>query len=131
LYPDELAIFPPRLMTNAFVAPNGEAAWPSSDVAAVIRVLKDHSCAILGGELWCVSDDDGRVHGWIPQRQGPSVVYCWDTARREGEEWTAYVARCAGNSARMVRRWEKSPLVPDGVQGRMVFNLTWQTNASL
>jgi hypothetical protein len=121
----ELAIIPEELMARAFVATNGEAAWPTSDVAAVLDVLVHHKMSVLGGELWWLLPGSGGVSGSIPQRQGSSGIYSWETTRRQGEEWDAFLKRCAGDSLEAVRRWENRRNLPDDFQGRVLVNLTW------
>jgi len=50
----------------------------------------DRGRAVLGGELWLVSDRE--VWGTLPQHSGPPAVYAWETERRPNEPWPTYVA---------------------------------------
>jgi hypothetical protein len=42
-----------------------------------------------------------------------------------GEEWAAFVERCAEESLQAIDRWPGADDLPDGLSGRILYNLTW------
>lgn len=118
-------MFSPDLERRAFRAPNGEFGWARDDARLAIRVLADHGQAILGGELWWVPRGVTTRTGLIPQRAGPPAVYPWETRRQTGEDWDVFVARCARDSLAAIDRWPGLDDLPVGLDGRLLYNLTW------
>jgi hypothetical protein len=96
----------------------------------VVDILRRRSLAILGGELWWVRDG---IPGWdlIPQRQGPPAVYSWETTRRGGELWSSFVERCATDTLAVVTRYPAPDDLPPDLEGRVLYNLTWVSEAEL
>ena len=120
-------MFPPVLQP-AFRANNGEFAWAREQIPLVVDILRRRSLAILGGELWWVRNG---IPGWdlIPQRKGPPAVYPWETTRRVGELWTSFVERCATDTLAAVARYPASEDLPPDLEGRILYNLTWVSEA--
>src|SRR4051812_8547987 len=116
-------MFPSDLMHRSFQASNGELAWSREDARLAISILVQQQRAILGGELWWVPDGAREWTGLIPQRQGPEAVYQWETTRAAGENWTTFVARCAGDSLKAIERWPGIDDVPTSLAGRILYNL--------
>jgi len=121
--------FPDDLEKRAFRSGNGELGWTRRDVPAVISILEDRQRAILGGELWWVPEGETRWTGIIPQRVGHPGVYHWDTEREPGEAWLAYVRRCALHSLQAVDALPGSDDLPADLSGRILYNLTWVSEA--
>ena len=117
-------MFPRDLIRRAFQASNGELAWSREDAPVAISVLVQQQRAILGGELWWVPDGGRDWRGLIPQREGPDAVCPWETARAAGEDWVAFVKRCAENSLSAIERWPAVDDLPTDLGGRVLYNLT-------
>src|SRR4030095_9458256 len=95
-------MFPTELTRRSFQASNGEFGWSREDARIAISILVQEQRAILGGELWWVSDGARDRTGRIPQRHGPDAVYPWETKRAPGEEWASFVVRCADESLQAI-----------------------------
>jgi hypothetical protein len=118
-------MFPTDLVRRAFRASNGELGWSRDDARLAVAVLVKEQRAILGGELWWIPEGRNDWTGLIPQRQGPDAVYPWATERDAGEQWSAFVLRCADETLQAVERWPGiNELRPD-LGGRILYNLTW------
>jgi len=117
-------MFPPELEANAFRTENGEFGWTRTQVPLVVDVLRSQGLAILGGELWWVREG---VAGWdlIPQRNGPSAVYSWETESLSGEPWVSFVERSAANTLAAMAIWPTHEDLPPNLPGRVLCNLTW------
>jgi hypothetical protein len=120
-----MAMFPADLETRAYRSGNGEFGWTREEARIAISVLEDQQQAILGGELWWVREGETRWTGIIPQRVGYPGVYHWETEREAGEEWLAYVHRCALESLLAVDTLPGSDDLPADMSGRILYNLTW------
>jgi hypothetical protein len=120
-------LFPTDLERRAFRASNGEFGWSRKDVRSAIVILADDNLAILGGELWWVPEGASGWTGLIPQRDGSIAVYSWSTEQRLGEEWTAFVGRCAALSVDSVDSLPGDADLPTDLGGRILYNLTWAT----
>jgi hypothetical protein len=119
-------VFPPELEQNAFRVDNGEFGWTREQIPLVVEVLRSQGFGILGGELWWVH---GGVYGSISQRQGPPGVYTWVTNRRSGETWEHFAQRGASDAAAAVERWPEQSDLPPDLPGRILYNLTWVSEA--
>ena len=113
------------LEERAFRAPNGEFGWRREDVRLVVPILVTDCVAILGGEVWWVPDGADRWTGLIPQRDGPDAVYPWETKRDQGEEWMAFVRRCAAESLQCVDRFPADTDLPPDLGGQILYNVPW------
>lgn len=118
-------MFPSELEQSAFKASNGEYGWARDQVARVVEILVMRRLAILGGELWWVREGVPSWTGLIPQRYGPDAVYHWETERQPGEEWDAFVQRCAAHAIEAVRDLPGPDEIPVDLPGRILYNLTW------
>jgi hypothetical protein len=117
-------MFPPELERDAFRAANGEFGWTRAQIPQVVDILRSQELAILGGELWWVSDGST---GWdlIPQLDGRRAVYTWAGDRLPGESWPYFVERGAADALDAVRRWPTDLDLPPNREGRILCNLTW------
>jgi hypothetical protein len=119
----DAAVEPPGLPPPAHRSRGGECAWTRADAKVAAAVLAQRRLAVLGGEVWRVVD--GRINGVVPQRSGPPAVYAWDSRRNAGESWQAYVERCARESQTWIERWPEPDDLPTGLDGTILYNLTW------
>ena len=122
-------MFPPELERDAFRASNGELGWTRAQIPLVLDVLGSHGIGILGGELWWVRDGCTDWVGAIPQRNGPPGVYHWETNPEPGEPWARFIERGASDTLAAVRRWPMPGDLPDDLPGRILYNLTWASDA--
>ena len=122
-------MFPPELEAAAFRAGNGEFGWTRAQVPQVVDTLAHRGFGILGGELWWVRDGLPGWIGLIPQRHGPPAVYGWTTERGPEESWADFVARCAAEARETVRRFPDPGDLPPDLPGRLLYNLTWASEA--
>ena len=121
-------MFPLEMELSAFRASNGEFGWTRAQIPMVVDVLRAQGIGILGGELWWVRD--GRTDwGLVPQRQGPAGVYAWETIREPGESWSCFLERGASDTLAAAERWPKSSDLPPDLPGRILYNLTWVSEA--
>jgi hypothetical protein len=122
-------MFPPELEEDAFRSTNGEFGWTRAQIPLVVDVLCKHRLGVLGGELWWVRDGIPDWSGLIPQRSGPPGVYCWETKRWSGELWPDFVERSISDSLAAVQRWPGMVDLPPDLDGRVLYNLCWVTEA--
>ena len=122
-------MFPPELEGDAFRADNGEFGWTRVQIPLVLEILRSHAIGILGGELWWVRDGFMGWEGCIPQRHGPPALYNWVTEPRSGEPWPQFVERGASDALAVVERWPAPEDLPPGLPGRILYNLTWVSEA--
>lgn len=119
-------MFPLELESNAFRA-GDEFGWTREQIPLVVDFLRSHGMGVLGGELWWITDI-----GWymsVPQREGPPGVYTWVTERQAGEAWRNFVERGASDALAAVERWPKPSDLPPDLRGRILYNLTWVSEA--
>jgi len=121
-------MFPPELERDAFKA-GDEFGWNRAQIPLVIDILRSHGMGILGGELWLIDNVAARLYQSIPQRKGPPGVYTWVTERRSGEGWRDFVERGASDALAAVERWPKPEDLPPDLPGRILYNLTWVSEA--
>jgi hypothetical protein len=122
-------MFPPELAQDAFRASNGEFGWIRAQIPSVVEFLKSHGFGILGGELWWIRDGFSDWTGLIPQRNGLPGVYPWVTNREPGEPWQHFVERGASDALAAVERWPAPDDLPPDLVGRILYNLTWVSDA--
>jgi hypothetical protein len=122
-------MFPAELERNAFRSSNGEFGWTRFQVPVVVDALVLHQIAILGGELWWVRDGFADWVGLIPQQNGPPGIYVWETKRKPGELWPEFIERCASDTLAAVGRWPILEDLPPDLPGRILYNLTWVSDA--
>lgn len=122
-------MFPPELERDAFRDGTGEFGWTRAQIPLVVDVLRSQGMGILGGELWWVRDGSTQWVGIIPQRHGPPSVYPWTTDRRPGEPWSDFVERGAADTLAAVERWPMPTDLPPDLPGRILYNLTWVSEA--
>ncbi len=122
-------MFPPELEQDAFRADNGEFGWTRAQIPLVVETLRRNGLGILGGELWWVRPGTTGLHGSIPQRRGAPGVYTWETKRRPGELWSNFVERGAVDCTAAVERWPDLRDLPPNLPGRILYNLTWVSEA--
>jgi hypothetical protein len=120
-----VSMFPTELERRAFRAPDGEYGWTREDVRSIIPILAENQLAILGGELWWVLQGARTWTGLIQLRDGSTAVYHWSSDREPGEEWTAFVSRCAEESLAAVDRFPGDIDLPVDLSGLILYNLTW------
>jgi|SRR5882672_506522 len=121
-------MFSPTIERDAFRGSNGEFGWTRAQIPVVVDALRSNGIAILGGELWWVRE--GRTD-WdlIPQRQGPPGVYVWETKRERDEAWSHFLERGASDALAAVERWPAPGDLPPHLPGRILYNLSWASEA--
>ena len=122
-------MFPPELERDAFRVGNGEFGWTGAQIPLVVNFLRSQGLGILGGELWWVPDGSAHWFRSIPQRHGAPGVYPWTTDRRHGETWTDFIERGAADALAAVERWPAPTDLPPDLPGRILYNLTWVSEA--
>ena len=122
-------MFSPELEQNAFLASNGEFGWTRAQIPVVVNSLRSQKMAILGGELWWVRNGSEDWVGAIPQRNGPPGVYVWESRCEPGEPWSHFVERSASRALAAVNRFPTPGDVPPDLHGRILYNLTWISEA--
>ena len=65
----------------------------------------------------------------IPQRHGAPAVYPWETKPLPEEPWLNFIERAAADSLAAVERWPEPGDLPDDLVGRVLYNLTWVSEA--
>jgi hypothetical protein len=118
-------MFPPELERVAFRTDNGEFGWTREQILQVVDVLRSQGMGILGGERWWLRDEPTSCYGLIPQRHGSPGVYTWESDRLPAESWSDFVARGASEALAYVERWSAELDLPPGLEGRILYNLTW------
>ena len=119
-------MFPHELESKAFKA-GDEFGWTRAQIPEVVDILSSHAMGILGGELWWISEA-----GWfqsVPQRQGGPGIYTWVTERRDAEAWQDFVERGASDALAATEQWPKPEDLPPNLTGRILYNLTWVSEA--
>jgi hypothetical protein len=124
-----LDMFSIELERDSFRAVNGEYGWTRVQIPFVVDALLLHDLAILGGELWQVRDGSANWDAIIPQRDGSPVVYTWETKRKAREAWLEFIHRCASDTLDAVERWPAERELPSNFDGRILYNLTWVSEA--
>lgn len=115
----------------AFHAPNGELGWSRDDARDAVAQLGDR-IAILGGEVWYVPEGQRFWTGLIPQRDGDRPgVYSWTAEREPGEDWPSYVERSRALAIGSIEHMPGPDDLPDPLPGRILYNLTWASDAEL
>lgn len=121
-------MFPPGLQQQAFRA-GDEFGWTREQIPLVVDLLCSNQMGILGGELWWIDDESGSWYMSIPQQSGPPGVYAWTTDRRSGEQWPDFVKRGAADAMSKVHSWPEPGDLPPSLPGRVLYNLTWVSEA--
>ena len=121
-------MFPPSIEREAFRASNGEFGWTRAQIPTVVDVLRSNGIAILGGELWWVREES-KDWDLIPQRQGPPAVYVWETKREPEEAWSHFLERGVSDALAAVERWPTPGDLPPDLSGRILYNLSWVSEA--
>ena len=114
------ASLPDHLTASAFVS--GEPAWRQGDCTEVITWLSGNGYAVLGWELWLVTN--GAIRTIMNTKSG-GALYCNSCDPLPNESWSEYVQRSARLAEENVAsfRWpEDSTENPDTAA---YFNLTW------
>ncbi|MBI1852095.1 MAG: hypothetical protein HYR85_17285 [Planctomycetes bacterium] len=122
-------MFSEEMRKEAFKATNGEFGWTRAQVPRIVEILTERDFAILGGELWWVLDGALTWNGLIPQRTGADAVYPWETKQHRDEPWSEFVRRCASDTIAAVSTWPRSGDLPSNLPGRVLYNLTWVSEA--
>lgn len=121
-------MFPADLERAAFRVCD-EFGWTREQAPLAIDTLRHQGLGILGGELWLVRDGLAAYSGTIPQRHGPPGVYAWVTDTRPDEEWARFVERSAAEALVAVDKWPGPDDLPVNLPGRIVYNLTYVSEA--
>lgn len=136
LRPNEFEdLLPEAARTHAIRLHNGEVAWAKKDMEAVVSALTTASLAIVGLEVWAVSENspdgrelfrrpsnlkefipplshavDGRiVWGALPTKDGNETVFRMGRHPHpeEGETWEEFVTQMANLTREIVRETER------------------------
>jgi hypothetical protein len=97
----------------------GRVYFPSEENALASLaegVAQDEVFVAVGARTWT---------GLIQLRDGSTAVYHWSSDREPGEEWTAFVSRCAEESLAAVDRFPGDIDLPVDLSGLILYNLTW------
>jgi hypothetical protein len=82
----------------------GEYAWPADKAEALIRVLSERGCAVIGVELW---RDEGGM---------PKVIGWSEYEVQRSDDWDRYVRLNEDEALKVVRRIGEEDIL---------YNLTW------
>jgi len=123
----ELSGLPEELQNSAYVAANGELAWPREDAKAAARWLASQGYGILGGEVWEILGN-GRWQGMIRSLRGSiPFVWGWETkpSWEEGEPWSTYVKRGLDQAIDALERGLPESEAAIDIVPRLRYNLTY------
>ena len=127
--PEGVSIFPAELERTAFRSANGEFGWTRAQIPVAVEALLAQGMGILGGELWWVPEGASDWVGPIPQRRDSPAVYVWESRRASDETWQPFIARSAAEALAAVERWPTPGDLPPDLAGRILYNLTWASEA--
>lgn len=117
--------FSAELVSRAHQAQNGEYAWTRSDVGAAVAQLVAAGEAILGGEVWVVTE--GRtIVTIIPNHTGADSVYHWAVPDQGwSESWSDFVRRTATVTLDAIERLRAEEDVRADLASFVRYNLTY------
>ena len=115
------------MRNSAYVAANGELAWPREDARAAARWLAAQGYGILGGEVWEILGN-GRWQGGI--RSATSAIpfiWGWETkpSWEETEPWSSYVKRGLEQALEALRHGHPESEAAVEIVPRLRYNLTY------
>jgi hypothetical protein len=119
---------PRPVLAKAYASPgSGEFAWRRADVPEAVRALTASDYAILGGEVWLVSDPRANWTGLIPCRDSrPDGVWSWDTKPRQaGETWEVFRDRTARETIESVEAMRVEDESDPSVVPYLWFNISF------
>jgi hypothetical protein len=120
-------LFPPdvpsELRVAAFRADN-EAAWPPVLAVAAVEWFGTHGYGVLGTEIWLLKDVGIQTLGM--GLSGMREVHGNTVNRGNQESWSSFVVRAAVETRTYLQAFKPADIVE---QGRLVFNVTWVSEA--
>jgi hypothetical protein len=124
---EEFLALPDRLRGSAYVASNGELAWPRVEALEAAQWIAGKGLGILGGEVWQILGH-GRWNGIIPSRGEPTpFVWGWTTEPgwAKGEPWATYVQRGLRHAVDALKNRHPEDNVSDSIKPLLRYNLTY------
>jgi hypothetical protein len=115
--------FPSELRVSAFRADN-EAAWPPVLAVAAVEWFGTHGYGVLGTELWLLKDVG--IQSLPMGLSGMREVHGNTVNRGNQESWSSFVARAAAETRTYLQAFKPTDVLE---QGRLVFNVTWVSEA--
>src|SRR5438270_11162987 len=121
-----MATLPPDVTSKAFVASNGELAWPRQDIEQALISIRDSGRVILGGEVWLITSGQSW-NGLIPRRDGSApAVWHWKTdLRSSNESWQKYCERTCAESLVRLRSMNVEQETQTELVDQLRFNVTF------
>lgn len=100
---------PQHLIESAWGDRDRGYAWDRRHVVVAVEWLRQAGYAILGGDVWVVSED-GKLQLENPRTGENRRGWCWGAPScAEGEPWEEFVERCAKHTLSWI-----SDVDPDG-----------------
>ena len=96
---DWFALLPPDLSERAY-RDHGERAWVATDVIAVVTILRENGCDLLGMEIWLPTHPGPTIpmpyfHHWEPghglSATAAVETFAWDRADRAHHGMVPYI----------------------------------------
>jgi hypothetical protein len=123
-------LIPNEWRARAYIANNGELAWPRGDALAVLPTIVGLDLAVLGGEVWMVDETTRTIRASLLGVDGHDEgIYSWEVQPGwdpTRESWPAFCARAAEVTAESIR-YLREELVRADFRPRLRFNLTFVT----
>jgi hypothetical protein len=120
-------MFSEAVRSRAFVASNGEMAWPRHGLPQVFAELVAAERALLGGEAWLVVGQ--RIIAVLPCKSGPDGVFAWSCDLQPGDGWASFVSRSSEEGRAAVQSLDVESQVVSPPDGAVLYNLTWVTRS--
>ncbi len=138
---------PQAILTTAFVASNGELAWPREHVEAALTAIRDSNKAVFGVEAWLanywgVFEGDtirlvkvpGRWYGLIPplDSDGKTIgdntrVWSWGASpRQQTEIWPDFCTRTFAEALAEIQSWPVEENTHPDLREAIRFNIGFE-----
>jgi hypothetical protein len=114
----------PTELREAALGVGNEVAWPPITAAAAVDWLGMNGYAVLGTELWLLSD--AGIQSLPMAVSGMREVHGNTVNRENGEPWNSFVVRARTETLAYLLAFNASDIVEEG---RLVFNVVWSSEA--
>jgi hypothetical protein len=114
---------PQHLVDAAFIATNGEAAWPPLLASEVTRWLGDRGYGVLGTELWVIKSDR-KICSSPLGRSGLREVHGNTVDRQKDESWMSFAHRAAVETSTYLACFDAADVLEEG---DLRFQIIWVT----